>query len=156
MNNYRPITVLSACSKILEKCIHYQLSEYLELHHLLSNCPFGFRRKRNTELAATLFMDNICRNMESSYMTGAIFIDLSKAFDSLSHAQIVESLPSYGITETTKELPTEYLFDRKQSVFYFNKETSDYKSVTCGAPQGSILGPLHFLNAFNNVGGYVC
>ena len=89
MNNYGPITVLSACSKIFEKCIHYQLSEYLELHHLPSNCQFGFRRKRNTELSATLFMDNIHRNMESGYMTGAIFIDLSKTFDSLSHAQIV-------------------------------------------------------------------
>ena len=78
-------------------------------------------------------MDNIRRNMESGYMTGAIFIDLSKTFDSLSHAQIVESLPSYGITGITKELLTDYLFDRKQSV-YFNKETSDYKSVTCGVP----------------------
>lgn len=121
------------------------LSEYL------SNCQFGFRRKRNTELAATLFMDNIRRNMESGHMTGAIFIDFSNAFDSLSHAQIVESLPSYGITGTTKELLTDYLFDQKQSV-YFNKEMSDYQPVTCGVPQGSILGLLLSLIAFNNVG----
>ena len=151
MNNYRPITVLSACSKIFEKCVHNQLSKYLEDHHLLSNCQFGFRKKRNTELAATLFMDNIRRNMENGLMTGAIFIYLSEAFDSLSHAHIVESLSSYGIMGTTKNLLTDYLFNRKQSVC-FNKEMSDFQPVTCGVPQGSILGPLLFLLAFNDVG----
>lgn len=151
MDNYRPITVLPACSKKIEKCLHRQVSEYLEQYRLLSNCQFGFRKRRNTELAATLFMDTIRRNMEKGEMTGAIFIDLSKAFDSLSHAQIVESLSSYGINGTEKDLLTDYLFDRKQCVS-FNKETSEYQSVTCGVPQGSILGPLLFLIAFNNVG----
>ena len=63
----------------------------------------------------------------------------------------MESLSSYGINGTEKDLLTDYLFDQKQCVS-FNKETSEYQSVTCGVPQGSILGPLLFLIAFNNVG----
>ena len=98
MDNYRPITVLPVCSKILEKCIANQLATYLEENKLLSSTQFGFRKKRNTELAATLLLDEIRRNMDNGEVTGAIFIDLSKAFDTLSHAQIIESLSSYGVT----------------------------------------------------------
>ena len=58
---------------------------------------FGFRKKRNTELAATLLLDKMSENTDKGHMTGAIFIDLSKAFDTLSHGQIVKSLSSYGI-----------------------------------------------------------
>jgi len=89
--------------------------------------------------------------MENGEMTGAIFIDLSKAFDSLSHAQIIESLRSYGILGTEKELITNYLFNRKQTVCY-NRVLSLTQPVLCGVPQGSVLDPLLFLVAFNNIG----
>lgn len=151
MDNYRPITVLPVCSKILEKCIHNQLCKFLEQNKLLSETQFGFRKKRNTELAATLFLDTIRRNIDNGELTGAIFIDLSKAFDSLSHAQIIESLKSHGVTGIEKELFTDYLFGRKQTV-KINNETSEPESVTCGVPQGSILGPLLFLITFNDIG----
>ena len=111
MENYRPITVLPVCSKILEKCKHKQLTEFLEERKLLSSTQFGFRRKRNTELAATLLLDNIRKDMNNGLLTGAIFIDLSKAFDTLSHAQIIETLSNYGIRGTIIELFTNYLFD---------------------------------------------
>lgn len=151
MDNYRPISILPICSKIFEKCFCRQLTDYLENLNLLSNFQFGFRKKRNTELAATLFMDSIRRNMDRGELTGSIFIDLSKAFDSLSHAQIIECLPSYGIVGNEMDLITNYLFNRKQQVA-FNKSLSQTMPIFCGVPQGSVLGPLLFLLAFNDIG----
>ena len=71
---------------------------------LLSSAQFGYRKKRNTELPVPLLLDKIRRNTAISNVTGAIFINLSKTFDTLSHAQIIESLTSYGVTETGNEL----------------------------------------------------
>ena len=150
LDNYRPVSVLPICSKIFEKSVHRQVSEYLEEKELLSSTQFGFRKKRNTELAATLLLDKIRDNTDKGHMTGAIFIDLSKAFDTLSHGQIVESLSSYGIYGTELELFTNYLFNRTQSV-RVGPEISNPEKITCGVPQGSILGPLLFLITFNDI-----
>ena len=150
LDNYRPITLLPVCSKIFEKCVHSQLSSFLEEKKLLSSTQFGFRKQRNTETAATLFLDQIRMGMNDGQMTGAIFIDLTKAFDTLSHAQIIENLSSYGIHGKEKDLITDYLFNRMQTV-RFRQELSKPKSVTCGVPQGSVLGPLLFLLTFNDI-----
>ena len=144
LDNYRPVSVLPICSKIFEKCIHSQIIHFLEEKNMLSATQFGFRKKRNTETAATLFLDQIRQNMDSGQMTGAIFIDLSKAFDTLSHAQIIKNLPCYGIRGKEKDLFVNYLFNRKQAV-HFGSDLSKPHNVTCGVPQGSILGPLLFL-----------
>jgi len=150
MDNYRPITVLPVCSKILERCIHTQLMNHLETHKLLSEHQFGFRRKRSTEIAATIFVDSIRKNIDEGKMSGAIFIDLSKAFDTLSHSQIISNLENYGVRDVERELFVNYLFNRKQQVNFLNV-LSGSESVTCGVPQGSILGPLLFLLSFDGV-----
>ena len=150
LDNYRPITVLSSVSKILEKCVSNQLTVYLEENNLLSDYQFGFRSKRSTEMAASLLIDEIKKNMDAGELTGAVFIDLSKAFDTLSHASIIDKLPSFGIHGTATEWFTDYLFARKQSVQY-DGFLSDEQSVYCGVPQGSILGPLLFIMHFNSV-----
>ena len=78
--------------------MHNQLMNYLEPNKLLSSKQFGFRRKRSTELATAYFMDKIGYEMDKGEYTGAIYVDLGKAFDTISHAMIVNKLPQFGIT----------------------------------------------------------
>ncbi|CAB4016872.1 Hypothetical predicted protein [Paramuricea clavata] len=117
---------------------------------MLSDSQFGYRPHRSTELASTLFLDNIRKNMDKGQLTGAIFIDLRKAFDTISHSLIVSKLPNYGISGIEKEWFTNYLFAREQCVSV-NGEQSSFKPVKCGVPQGSILGPLLFIIHFNGI-----
>ena len=150
IDNYRPITILPTISKVLEKCVYSQTIFYLEQNKLLLNQQFGFRKNHSTELAATLFLDNIRKEMDLGKLCGAVFVDLRKAFDTISHSSIVCKLFEYGITDVEKEWFTNYLFGRTQCVV-FGGCTSDVNPVFCGVPQGSILGPLLFLIQFNGV-----
>ena len=148
-DNYRPISVLPALSKIFEKCVYHQLMTHLEDNNLLSENQFGFRRHRSTEHAITYFTDQIRKSMDKGQLTGAIFIDLQKAFDTISHGSIIDKLPSFGITETVQEWLTSYLFLRKQQVSYQGTMSTPC-NILCGVPQGSILGPLLFLLCIND------
>jgi len=150
LDNYRPISVLPAVSKILERCVYDQLMEHLENHKLLTTCQFGFRKNRSTEHASVYFTDQIRKAMDSGLLTGAIYVDLSKAFDSISHSTLIDKLPDFGITGITQDWFTNYLFGRHQRVNYKN-QLSSLEPVLCGVPQGSILGPILFLLYFNNL-----
>jgi hypothetical protein len=81
VENYRPISVIPAISKVIEKLVYRQLSTYLENNNLLDESQFGFRKGRSTELAAMLFTDNVKRKVDEGKLVGAVFIDLTKAFD---------------------------------------------------------------------------
>ena len=150
VDNYRPITILPVISKVLEKCVFSQIITYLEINKMLSSQQFGFRKNRSTELTATLLLDDIRKEMNEGNLCGAVFIDLRKAFDTISHSSIITKLPEYGITGNEKEWITNYLFGRTQCVIYESCTSSVYP-VLCGVPQGSILGPLLFLLHFNGV-----
>ncbi|XP_057299458.1 uncharacterized protein LOC130630077 [Hydractinia symbiolongicarpus] len=147
--NYRPISVLPIVSKILERAVHHQLIDYLESNNLLSRNQFGYRRKRSTEMATTLLTDNIRKEVDSGNLVGAIFVDLSKAFDTLSHGLLLSKLCSYGIKGIALNWFSDYLFNRKQYCVV-NNVASEEKSIVCGVPQGSILGPILFLLYFND------
>ena len=97
LDNYRPILILPVISKIIEKAIHRQLVTYLDQNSLLSHFQFGFRPKLSIELAATHLLDNIRKSFDDGKLVGAIFIDLSKAIDTISHSKLLEKLPKYGI-----------------------------------------------------------
>ena len=150
MSNYRPISILPVFSKILESVVHNQLSEYLEKHQLLTSSQFGFRRNRNTQQAVTLITDHIRLNFDKGCHTGAVFLDLSKAFDTVDHASIINKLSSYGIEDTERKWFESYLFGRKQSVEY-GGVLSDHQTITTGVPQGSILGPILFVLLMNDL-----
>ena len=128
--------------------MHRQLSVYLERNNLLTDCRFGLRRNRSTELAATLFTDNVKRKVNEGKLVGAVFIDLSKAFD-ISHAKLIIKLKSYGILNTEMTWFQDYLFNRTQYVQH-GKTLSNGEKVHCGVPQGSIIGPLMFILFYND------
>ena len=103
-NNYRPITVLPTVSKILEKAVHIQLYAYLTNNKIITSKQFGFRPKLSTGTALAHFTDNILQNMDTGRFTGAVFLDLSKAFDTIDHhlllQKLISALPSNGLDPT--------------------------------------------------------
>ena len=111
-DNYRPISVLPAISKILEKCLHSQLIQHLEKNNLLSQNQFGFPNYRSIELAAGWFTDQIRRSMDAGMLIGAIYVDMSKDFDTVGHAGIINKLPDDGITSMPQESIMNCLFNR--------------------------------------------
>ena len=118
IDNYRPLSVLPALSKILERMFYNQLLAHFEENGLLFTHQFGFRSKRSTEQAVNMFLDHIRREADKGKLTGALFVDLSKAFDNVSHSVLLSKLHSYGVMGTEFQSLTNYLFDRKHVVHY--------------------------------------
>ena len=150
MDNYRPISVLPVVSKVLERVVNHQLHSFLSEHKLLSPFQCGFRRNHSTEFAAIAFSDYIRRGMDLGLLTGAVFIDLRKAFDSVDHEILISKLESYGLKDIELDWFRNYLTDRKQLVS-FGKEISYPCLITSGVPRGSIFGPLLFVLLINDL-----
>ena len=149
-NNYRPISLLSPFSKIFEKCIYDQLYCYLQEFKLLSPNQFGFTKGRSTAHAVRQLCDEFVDNLDNGKITCAVFLDLSKAFDTVNHQILIKKLEHYGIRGLPLQLLIRYLTDRYQYTIVKNVK-SNLKQVKCGVPQGSTLGPLLFLIYIDNL-----
>ncbi len=118
MDNYRPISILPVLSKVFEKVVQKQLYEYLEKNSLLFPNQFAFRKHRSTQHPVTLLSDHIRGHMDKGELTGAVYIDLRKAFDMIDHGRLLSKLPCYGIRGRELIWLENYLFGRKQFVVF--------------------------------------
>ena len=143
-SNYRPISLLPILSKVLERLVFDQLTTYIENNPELEILPkqqFAYRRGHSTEDALTLAVDHWSRSIDRGQQTAVCFVDMSKAFDRVSHQLLLQELHSCGITSVALEWFREYLSNRTQAVRVGN-DIATTVQVTRGVPQGSVLGPL--------------
>ena len=149
-NNYRPVSLLPTLSKVFEEVMYTRLISFLETHKILICNQFGFRRSYSSYMALMVTINEITRPLENGEHVVGIFLDFSKAFDTVNHDVLSNKLNHYGVWGNALEWFTSYLSDRRQYVTY-NGCSSSTKYIKCGVPQGSILGPLLFLLYINGL-----
>ena len=151
VSNYGHISFLPQFSKILENIFNNRLMNFLNSNNLLYLRQYGFRKNMYTSMAIMELVENITIAMDNGKFTiGRVFIDLKQAFDTVDHSMLVTKLDHYGIRGVAKQWLSSYLENRKQYVC-FNGTDSGFLPITCGLPQGSILGPTLFLLYVNDL-----
>lgn len=150
-NNYRPIANITVFAKILEKVIHQQLMDFLEKSNFFYKRQYGFREKMSTKTAATDVITYIQQQLDAGNKTAAIFLDLTKAFDTVTHSKLLTGLENSGIRGHAYKWFESFLNGRSQFT-EINGESSNRRIIRAGVPQGSTLSPALFLIFINDFG----
>ena len=139
VNNYRPISVLPPVSRIMERAIQVQFLAFLTEHDLLSDYQSGFRKKHSTETAVVYLTDYILEHMDRQMITGAVYIDLKKAFDLVDHEYLLFKLEHYGVRGSSLDWFRNYLTTRTQRV-QFGNDMSSTRAIRFGVPRVQFWG----------------
>ena len=154
-SNWRPISLLSLPGKLLEKLVHRQLLIFLHNNNLLSEMQHGFISGKSTSTALQDFILYATNHINNAKLCSCVFIDLSKAFDSLNHVVLLRKLRTFGLCDKAGPWFDSYLSHREQKTI-FNGIESEYMDVISGVPQGSTLGPLLYILYVNDCFTNVC
>ena len=150
ISSYRPVCSLSLFSKIFERIIYDRMVNFIDKNNIFSKYQFGFRKNMNTETALINFVDFVYKGLTAKENVGAIFMDLSRAFDVMDHDILQLKLNHYGFRGNFLSLLMSFIRERKYFV-NINGMNSETRTVNIGVPQGSTLGPLLFLLYVNDM-----
>lgn len=152
--DYRPISILCVLSKALEKVVHKQVSEFIELNNLFSKLQSGFRKGHSVTTALIKVSDDLRKGIDERLMTYLILLDLSKAFDCVHHELLIVKLKNLGFSISALSWFKGYLSEREHRVF-INGNTSQWEPLRTGVPQGSVLGALLFILYLHDIASVI-